>query len=122
MTSQGKKAMDGDETLSPVDLPADPAEDGHALRWASITIAVAALFLLLTNAVSIDDWANELPPSPAAARLTGVTAAWASATEAVGLAAPRAAVHRLWKQGEAVSFAGGQGAASPADDTSPPSP
>jgi hypothetical protein len=121
-TTQDRRAMDGDETLSPVDLPGDPAEDGHALRWASIAIAVAAAFLLLTNAVTIDEWANDLPPSAAAARLTEATAPWASVTERAGLATPRAAVHRLWKRGEALSFAGGEGAASPADDRSPPSP
>jgi hypothetical protein len=121
MAAEDRLPMQGDETLSPVDLPGDPAEDGHALRWTTIAIAVAAAFLLPFNAVTIDEWANELPPSPAAARLTAVTGAWFGFTERVGLAAPRATLHAAWKRGEALTFAGGEGAEDPAPDTSPPS-
>jgi hypothetical protein len=121
MAAEDRLPMQGDETLSPVDLPADPAEDRHALRWTSIAIAIAAAFLLPFNAVTLDEWANELPPSAGAARLTAVTGAWFALTERIELAAPRATLHAAWKRGEALTFASGQGAADPAPDTSPPS-
>ena len=121
MTAGEGAPMHGDDTLSPVDLADVEGEDSHALRWASIAIAVAAAFLLPFNAATIDEWANDLPPGPAAERLTAVTGAWAGINERIGLSAPRAALHALWKRGEALSFSGGQGGAGPAPDTSPPS-
>lgn len=121
MGTEDTRPMRAEETLSPVDLPEVEEEDGHGLRWASVAIAVAAAFLLPFNAVTIDEWANDLPPGPASARLITATGAWAGAMERIGLSAPRATVHALWKQGEALSFPGGQGEAGPAPDTSPPS-
>jgi len=121
MAAEDRVAMRGDETLSPVDLPEVDGEDGHALRWASIAIAVAAAFLLPFNAAILDEWANDLPPGPAAARLTVVTGAWAGFNERIGVAAPRATLHALWKRGEALSFGGGPEAEGSAGDTSPPS-
>ncbi|MDB5688280.1 MAG: hypothetical protein JWL91_156 [Sphingomonas bacterium] len=122
MAVEDKQPMQADETLSPVDLPAAPAaEDGHALRWTSVVIAVAAAFLLLFNAATIDEWAHELPPGPAAARLTTWTGAWAGLGGRIGLSTPRAAVHALWKRGQALRFDGEARGEGPAPDTSPPS-
>ncbi|PTQ11645.1 hypothetical protein CLG96_09550 [Sphingomonas oleivorans] len=93
-----------DETLSPVDLPVGEAVDAHPLRWTSVTIAVAALFLLMTNAVSIRDWANDLTPSPAQARFAAAAEEWVAITDRIGLGAPRATLHGLWKKAQAARF------------------
>jgi hypothetical protein len=115
-----QQLMQADETLSPVDLPGDEEAEG-GLRWASSAIAIGALFLLFFNAVTIDDWAQELPPGPATERLTRVTGGWVTVTGAIGLTAPRALVHDRWKRGQALRFGGAPAAASPAPGTSPPS-
>jgi hypothetical protein len=117
--SDHQQLMQADETLSPVDLPGEE-EAGGGLRWTSIAVAVGALFLLVFNAVTIDDWAKELPPGPAAERLTRATAGWVAVTGRAGLNAPRALVHGAWKQGEALRFDSAPAAASLAPDTSPP--
>jgi hypothetical protein len=121
MHGEDRQSMQADQTLSPVDLPDDASDEGHALRWASIAIATAAAVLLLGNARTIDEWANDLPPGAAAARLTAATGAWAAIAERSGLSAPRAAVHAAWKRGEALTFPVGPGAAGRAPDTSPSS-
>ena len=100
------RLMDADETMSPVDLPGIEPDDeaGSPLLWTSIVIATVALFLLLANALTIDDWAKGLPPSAATERLTSVTGRWLEITDGVGLGAPRATVHARWKQAEAAQF------------------
>lgn len=100
------RLMDGDETLSPVDLPGSQTIGGTPLRWTTVVIATATFFLFLTNAVTIDGWAKELPPGPMAARLIGVTSGWVGITDRLGLGAPRAAVHSRWKEAEAARFGG----------------
>ena len=120
MADEQDRLMQADDTLSPVDLPGDDY-GGDPLRWASVAIAVAALFLLACNAVTIDGWAKDLPPGPVAARLTQATAGWVAATDRLGLGKPRAIVHAQWQRAQALSFAAGPAAARPAPATSPPS-
>jgi hypothetical protein len=92
------------EHLHPVDLPGSQFIGGHPLRWTSGVIATATLFLALTNAISLHGWAAELPPTAFNQRLVDITARWQAITDAVGLGAPRAAVHGVWKQGQAARF------------------
>jgi len=120
VTEGQQQLMQADETLSPVDLPGEEGTEG-ALRWTSVAVAVSAIFLLFFNAVTIDDWAKDLPPGPAAERLTAATAGWVALTGSVGLTAPRAVVHEQWKTGQALRFDAAPAAASPAPGTSPPS-
>ncbi|WCT71986.1 hypothetical protein PQ455_10025 [Sphingomonas naphthae] len=95
------------ETLSPVDLE---DVDGYAalagLGWASAAIAVAALLLAATNAVTIRDWANELTPSPTQERLSDAAEQWVAITDDLGLGAPRATMHGWWKQAQALTIGG----------------
>lgn len=93
------------EMDSPIDLPErDPGARG--LGWTSMTIAVATLLLLATNAVSISDWADELPPSPWQAQLATAADQWRATTDAIGLGTPRAWLHARWKSAEALRFGG----------------
>lgn len=91
------------EFESPVDLPRDGTAK-RPLGWATLTIFIASLFLLVTNAFTIEAWVDEQPAGPTQARLAGWAGEWLSATEALGLTAPRAEVHRLWKEGQAARF------------------
>lgn len=90
---------------SPVDLPEPALIGGSSLGWTTTVIATVALLLLVTNAVSIRDWANELTPGPWQGRLAATADGWAAATAAAGVATPRAWLHARWTDLEAARFA-----------------
>lgn len=96
----GARLSAADDTLSPVDLP-DGEGDTHPLRWATTAIAAASLFLLATNAKSLDDWANDLAPGPVQERVVAATGTWKDATDAMGLGAARAWLRGLWTKAQA---------------------
>lgn len=88
---------------SPVDLPgAEPVAGG--LGWTTVTIAVAAFLLLATNAVSLEDWVEDMPQSALQQQALGAAEAWRDWTDLVGLGAPRARLHGWWKAAEAARF------------------
>lgn len=91
------------ETPSPIDLPEEPL-DVPGLGWTAGVIAVAALFLLATNAVALRDWAEDLTPSPVQARIAGVAEQWVAITDAVGIGAARGWMHDRWKAIEGARF------------------
>ena len=92
------------ETPSPLDLPEPDLEDGSGLGWTSGVIAVAALLLLLTNAVSLRDWINEQPPGPLQARASALADGWVAFTDGIGWGKPRAMLHEQWKRAEEARF------------------
>lgn len=94
------------ETQSPIDLPGAVRLGPGDLRRASVTIAVATVFLLLTNAVSLRDWIDERRPGPLQSAAASAADAWVGFTGRVGLGTPRAALHDRWKHAEAARFAG----------------
>ncbi|MFA6114405.1 MAG: hypothetical protein WC729_10440 [Sphingomonas sp.] len=81
----------------PVDLPG-PAGQERALRWTAIVIGVATLSLALTNANAITSWGAEQTPGPRVAQLLERADRWRETTDSVGLGAPRATMHRIWKK------------------------
>ncbi|MDO6414833.1 hypothetical protein Q4F19_10620 [Sphingomonas sp. BIUV-7] len=95
------------ETPSPIDLPAAPV-DAPGLGWTAGVLAVAGLLLLVLNAVSLRDWANDLTPSPVQARLSEAAEGWLDFTEVVGVGRPRAWLHDQWKKAENARFGGPQ--------------
>ncbi len=99
------------ETPSPIDLP-EPPLDAPGLGWTRAAIGIATLFLFATNAVSLRDWAADLTPGPAQARLAEATEDWLAITDAVGVGRPRAWLHDLWKKAEDARFGGGDAAPS----------
>lgn len=89
---------------SPVDLPGSVLIGGHPLAWTTGVIATASLFLLLTNAKTIHDWAVELEPSPTTVQLVDLAAQWEAFTAEIGLGATRAGVHAAWKDAQSARF------------------
>jgi hypothetical protein len=94
------------EFESPVDLPPGPHDPDRSLGWTTATIAIATLILLLMNGFSLRDWADQLPPGPRQAAFATAAERWQTATDQIGLGAPRAAFHRLWKEAQAARIAG----------------
>lgn len=91
------------EFESPVDLPPD-APGGDGLRWTTVSIAVASLFLLATNAFSLREWIEEQPAGPLQAQLADRAAQWEAATGSLGLTMPRAEMHQAWKAAQSTRF------------------
>ena len=89
---------------SPVDLPAQEGRDRYGLGWATGAIALATLLLAALNAVAIQDWADELRPSPLQAEVAAAADRWVEITDAAGLGTPRAALHAAWKRAQAARF------------------
>lgn len=93
-----------EEFESPVDLPGRMLPQRHPLRWTTIAIATASLFLLATNAVSLRGWIEEQPAGPIQVRLAALAVRWEGVTQSLHLGAPRAALHQLWKSVQAARF------------------
>jgi len=90
----------------PVDLPDAATEQRPALGWTAAILAAATLLLAVANAASIDSWGADLPPGPGVARIVDAAGRWRATTDRAGLGAPRARMHRLWKQMEAARWPG----------------
>jgi len=84
----------------PVDLPGGQIDRAPALGWTAITLGIATLSLVLTNALSIESWGADLPPSVTVARIMDEAGRWRVATDRVGLGTPRATMRRIWTQTE----------------------
>ena len=86
-------------TSSPMDLPEPPLER-PGLAWTSVVMAIAGLFLLAANAVSLQDWIDDRPPGPVQARAAAAADAWVGITDATGIGRPRAWLHDVWTRAE----------------------
>lgn len=91
------------EFESPVDLPPDMPGSG-GLRWVTVSIAVASLFLLATNAFSLREWVEEQPAGPLQAQVASIAAQWEAGTGLLKLTVPRAKMHEAWKEAQAARF------------------
>ena len=102
------REMKEHELISPVDLPGvsagDPVEQGDPLAWTTITIIVAALALLLANAGTLSAWIDEKPPSDFQQQASDLAGRWTAVMDAVGVTAPRQAMHARWKEAQAARF------------------
>jgi hypothetical protein len=89
----------------PDDAPAPaPAREPGAVRWTATAIAVAVAFLLAFNAASPRSWTAQLPPGAGALLARRMADGWWTATNRLGLAAPRAALVRAWEAATAARF------------------
>jgi hypothetical protein len=89
-----------DSFESPVDL-ADAPGLAAPLRWTATGLGVAALFLLATNSIAVKTWVDEQTPGPWQSRAATVATDWHARMTALGVAAPRAALNRLWLAAQA---------------------
>lgn len=103
-------------TPSPIDLPVPELEEG-GLGWCFGVIAIAGIFLLFANAVSLRDWIDDQPPSPVQAQAASLADQWLELTDALGIGLPRKALHSQWKRAEEARFPekSGKGGASQLD-------
>lgn len=113
-----------EDTLSPVDLPPSAEPLLHPLRWASITIALATLVLLLFNATALRGWAYELAPGPYTSRIIAASERWYETTDAIGLNAPTDTMRGWWESAQATTFEDPTDAPRPdaTEDLAPPPP
>ncbi len=100
------REMKEHELASPVDLPATPIEGEHPVLWTGTIIAVAALILLFANAGTLSAWVDEKPVTELQLKLSEAAGAWKERMDAIGLTAPRDALHRVWKDAQATRFGG----------------
>lgn len=107
MTAADAGIHDLAEDASPI--PAARTAEGSAVAWTSTVLAVATAFLLVFNAASLKSWADGLEPGPATVAVRGVADAWAAKMQALGLSAPRDALHAGWKRAVAVRMDGTSG-------------
>ena len=90
----------------PVALAPDPDGGAGALCWTAGILVITTLALALLNAGAIANWAQELPASPATAKLVGAAEAWQGTTTALGLETPHATLHGAWRQAESARWTG----------------
>lgn len=88
-------------TPSPIDLP-EPELEQSGRGWTVAVIVIAALFLLVTNAVSLRDWIDDQPPGPFQSQAAALADQWVDATAAIGI--PRDFLHAQWKRAEQARF------------------
>jgi hypothetical protein len=94
----------------PHDFPTDLGDDGEtprqAMRWTASIVAMSTLGLALLNPGAIDDWVNDLPPTPLTLRLTAIADAYMESAIGTGLGAGHARLHSAWKTAERTDWAG----------------
>lgn len=98
---------------SPVDLPVDADSTRSALRWTSVTIAVATIALLITNPAALSGWIGERDPTPIQLQASDMADRWTALMDRIGTTAPRQKLHALWKQAQAKRFGGEAPGTSP---------
>ena len=107
-------------TDSPIPVPDDPDDPiarARAVRWTSVVLATAALFLFVFNAPALKNWSASLRPNDATVAIANVAAAWEQLVAGAGLTTPRAIVHDAWAHGRNLGFP--QRAAGAADEPPP---
>ena len=100
---------------SPIDLPEPELEEG-GLAWTFGVIIIIALFLLMTNAVSLRDWIDDQPPGPVQAQAAELADQWLETTREFGVAVPRDLMHAQWKRAEEARFHNGSESGEAAED------
>ena len=92
----------------PTDLGGDTEPLRETMRWTVTVIALSTIGLALLNPGAIDDWVNDLPPSPLTLRLATLSGAYAEAANSVGLDVGHARMHAAWKMAERADWLGRQ--------------
>lgn len=100
--------------------PAPPLDDegvaARDMRWTSRTIAIAAVFLLVFNAVSPLNWSHQQAPSWVSETVERVSEAWVGQLALLGVDMPRQGLRDAWFAAKDARFVG-QDAAVERPDT-----
>ena len=86
-----------------------PDEEGVAARdrrWTSRTIVVAVAFLLIFNAVSIQNWSRQQPPGWVTATVQQLADVWAAQIAQLGADQPRQGVRDAYENARKWRFIG----------------
>jgi hypothetical protein len=100
MTSEMKEH----ELVSPVDLGERPISGKHPLAWTTMTIAIAAILLLFTNAGTVAAWVDEKPVTEQQQQASMLAGKWKATMDDYGITAPRDWLHGVWKRMQAARF------------------
>jgi hypothetical protein len=98
---------------TPYHFPPDPEDPGHFVvaeedvdeltadrtrRWTTRTIIVAALFMLVFNAHSLQVWSAAMKPNWATQTIREISNIWADRVAQLGLDEPRARVREAYER------------------------
>ncbi|WP_333590502.1 hypothetical protein [Brevundimonas sp.] len=92
-------------------FPPGPPLDDDGLgardrRWTSRIIVIATLFLLVFNAVSIQNWSRQQPPGWGTETVRRLSDVWAEQIAQTGADRPRQMVHDAWRDWRDMRFTG----------------
>ncbi len=92
-------------------FPPGPPLDDDGLgardrRWTSRIIVFATLFLLVFNAVSIQNWSRQQPPGWGTETVRRLSDVWAEQIAQTGADRPRQMVHDAWRDWRDMRFTG----------------
>lgn len=90
--------------------PAPPLDDegvaARDMRWTSRTIVVAAVFLLVFNAVSPLNWSHQQAPGWVSETVEKVSEAWVGQLAVLGVDMPRQGLRDAWFAAKDARFVG----------------
>ncbi|MFN3668307.1 MAG: hypothetical protein ACK4VY_03295 [Brevundimonas sp.] len=93
--------------------PAPPLDDeglaARDRRWTSRTLVVAALFLLVFNAVSPLNWSRQQPPSWLQGTVEQMSEVWVTQLAVFGVDMPRQGAREAWTAAQDARFPGQAG-------------
>ena len=99
--------------------PAPPLDDegvaARDRRWTSRVVMVAAVFLLVFNAVSPLNWARQQPPGWIPETVRQLSEVWVAQLAVFGVDQPRQGARAAWEAGRRARFIG----QAPADPSTP---
>ena len=100
--------------------PAPPLDDegvaARDWRWTSRTIAVAALFLLVFNAVSPLNWSRQQPPGWVPETVRELSQVWVAQLTVFAADQPRQGLRDAWNAARDARFIGQEPARGEADE------
>lgn len=86
----------------------DDGQSARDRRWTSRIIVFAALFLIVFNAVSPQNWARQQPPGWGTETVRRISDVWAEQIAQTGADRPRQWVHDLWRDWREMRFSGSE--------------
>ncbi len=89
----------------PEDAPDDAGVAARDRRWTSRVIIVATVFLLIFNAVSLQNWARQQPPGWVSTTVDRLADVWTEQISLLGADTPRQAVRDGYEAGRDAEWA-----------------